>query len=341
MQSIQPVEKTYHAGDFVLQSGKILLDTRLHYLQIGELNDSRDNLILLPTYYGGTHTGNLPLIGAQGPIDPERHCIVIPNLIGNGQSTSPSNAHPSQRGPNFPYVSLYDNVQLQHQLLESCFSVADIALVAGWSMGGMQALQWACLYPQQVKRVAAICATARCWPHNQVFLEGVKAALTCDSAWQGGNYQKPPAAGLKAFGRVYAGWAYSQAFFRNQTYRELGFDSIEQLLNFWEADHLQQDANNLLAVLHTWKCGDISNNSRFNGDMAQALKAIKANTLIMPSSTDFYFTAEDAQNEAEQMVDATFHPLQSEWGHCAGAPGRSSADTRYILEALRQLMSKS
>ncbi|MEB3733938.1 alpha/beta fold hydrolase [Halopseudomonas pachastrellae] len=80
--------------------------------------------------------------------------------VGQRQSTSPSNAHESQRGPEFPSVTLYDNVVLQQQMIEKCFGGGTIQLVAGWSMGGMQALQWGCLFPQQVKRVASICATA-------------------------------------------------------------------------------------------------------------------------------------------------------------------------------------
>ena len=338
MLKFQIVEKIYQAGNFSLQSGKILLDAQLSYIQIGQLNPAKDNLVLLPTYYGGTHEGNLPLIGAASTLDPDRYCILIPNLLGNGQSSSPSNAHPDQRKALFPSISLYDNVRLQHQLVQTHFADASIALVAGWSMGGMQALQWASLYPEQVRAAASICATARCWPHNQVFLEGVKAALTCDPVWSDGNYTTPPAAGLKAFGRVYAGWAYSQAFFRNETYRQLGHHSIEELLRFWEDDHLQQDANDLLCMLHTWKTADISRNPIFNGSMGAALGAIQARCLIMPGSTDLYFTKEDALTEAAQIPNATFALLDSEWGHCAGAPGRNPTDTRKIFDALKGLL---
>tara|TARA_B100000965_G_scaffold352971_1_gene328508 strand:+ start:1636 stop:2667 length:1032 start_codon:yes stop_codon:yes gene_type:complete len=340
MPGYQAVEKEFHAGDFPLQNGEVLKNTRLRYLQIGQINAQRDNLIVLPTYYGGTHSGNLPLIGAPGPIDPERYCILIPNLLGNGQSTSPSNAHESQRGPEFPSVTLYDNVVLQQQMIERCFDGGTIQLVAGWSMGGMQALQWGCLFPQQVKRVASICATARCWPHNYVFLEGVKAALTCDSGWLQGRYLSPPTAGLEAFGRVYAGWAYSQAFFRKALYKQMGFDSIEALLQYWEDDHLEQDANNLLSVLNTWQQGDISANPVWKGDFHAALKGITAPSLIMPGSSDLYFTAEDARNEAEHLSGARFQPLESDWGHCAGAPGRNPADTESILNALTELLSE-
>jgi homoserine O-acetyltransferase len=338
MQQYQGVEHTFRLGELPLQSGAVLQDAWLGYLQFGELNRAADNLILLPTYYGGTHLGMVPLIGAHGPLNPQHYCIIIPNLIGNGRSISPSNAGPDQSAGHFPPVSLYDNVQAQKRLVEQRFDDAPLALVMGWSMGGMQALQWGCQFPDRVARVMSVCATARCWPHNQVFLEGVKAALTCDPAWQNGFYRDPPAAGLKAFGRVYAGWAYSQAFFRDGLYRQLGLESIEALLQFWEEDHLAQDANNLLAVLETWKSADISQNPIFNGDFTAALQAIAAKTLVMPGATDLYFTAHDAAWEAARMPNAECRPLVSDWGHCAGAPGRNPRDTACMLAACASLL---
>lgn len=341
MTELKGIEGRFAVGDLALQSGEVLRETELAYLQFGELNEAADNLVLLPTYYGGTHSGNTPLIGAHGPLDPARYCIVIPDLIGNGCSTSPTRAHPSQSAGSFPRVTLFDNVTAQQRLIAKRFRNAPLALVVGWSMGGMQALQWGCSFPDQVHRVMSICATARCWPHNRVFLEGVKAALTCDPAWQRGFYSKPPEAGLKAFARVYAGWAYSQAFFRDGLYGELGYESIDALLAYWEEDHLSQDANNLLAVLDTWQTADISANSRYNGDFIAALGAIRARTTVMPCSTDLYFTEHDAAWETSHMSNAECRPLISDWGHCAGAPGRNPADTRRILNACAELLAHS
>lgn len=331
----------YEAGDFALSSGDVLRSARLHYHQIGELNAPKDNLILLPTYYGGAAAGLHPWVDADGPLDPARYCIVIPALLGAGESSSPSNTRGSQAGAGFPPVSLYDNVMLQKQLIDERFGGARIALAMGWSMGGMQALQWGSLFPDQVGAVLATCCTARCHPHNQVFLEGVKAALTCDQTFRDGHYAEPPERGLRAFGRVYAGWAYSQAFFRHERWRDLGFDSVEALLQFWEADHLGQDANDLLTVLDTWQQGDISNNPVFRRDYPSALAAITMPTWVMPSSTDLYFTAEDAATDSRGMAGAQLEILPSEWGHIAGGPGREPGIQEQILEAARTLLQRS
>lgn len=340
MTGNQWLKEEFEAGDLPLFGGETLRSARLHYHQIGQLNAPKDNLILLPTYYGGAAEGNHPWVGPDSPLNPDQYCIVIPALLGAGESSSPSNTPGPQAGAGFPAISLYDNVMLQKRLVDQVFGGASLALVMGWSMGGMQALQWGCLFPDQVRAVLATCCTARCYPHNRVFLEGVKAALTCDQNFQDGHYQQPPERGLRAFGRVYAGWAYSQAFFRHERWRELGFESIEALLKFWEQDHLAQDANNLLSVLNTWQQGDISANPVFQGDYGAALGALAMPTCILPSSTDLYFTAEDAGQDARQMPGARLEVLASEWGHSAGGAGRELPSQQQILAAAQSLLTQ-
>lgn len=335
----QWLKEEFETGDLPLSGGNTLRSARLHYHQIGQLNAPKDNLILLPTYYGGAAGGNHPWVGPDSPLDPDKYCIVIPAMLGAGESSSPSNTPGAQSGAGFPATSLYDNVMMQKRLVDEVYGGARLALVMGWSMGGMQALQWGCLFPDQVRAVLATCCTARCYPHNRVFLEGVKAALTCDQNFKDGHYQQPPERGLRAFGRVYAGWAYSQPFFRHERWRELGFKSIEALLQFWEQDHLTQDANDLLTVLSTWQRGDISDNPVFQGDYKSALGALTMPTYIMPSSTDLYFTQEDAAQDARQMPGARLEVLPSEWGHIAGGAGREAKSQHKVLAAAHALLS--
>ena len=142
-------------------------------------------------------------------------------------------------------------------------------------MAGCQSYQWGAQYPDMVDAILPFCASARTSPHNNVFLEGVKAALVTDAAFADGNYTAPPEAGLRAFARVYAGWAYSQTFYRERLHCELGFETWEGLLLDWERDHLAWDANDLLAKLRTWQQGDISANERYGGDFERALGAIR------------------------------------------------------------------
>ena len=153
-------------------------------------------------------------------------------------------------------------------------------------MAGCQSFQWAAQYPQMVRAILPFCASAKTAEHNIVFLEGVKAALQADGDYDNGNYQTPPVKGLKAFARVYAGWAFSQTFFREQMYKLKGFDSAEALLQDWERAPLDWDANDLLCNLWSWQHGDISNQPAYKGDFHLALATIEANTIVIVCDND-------------------------------------------------------
>jgi homoserine O-acetyltransferase len=230
-------------------------------------------------------------------------------------------------------------VRLQHQLITQKFGIEKVALVTGWSMGAQQTFQWGASYPDMVERIAPFAGTAKTWPHNFVFLEGVKAALRADAAWNNGWYTEPPTTGLRAVGRVYAGWGFSQAFYREQRYRDMGYHSLEDfLVGYWEGFFLKKDANNLLAMAWTWQNADISANPMYNGDFEKALRSIKAKAVVMPGRTDLYFTPEDNEYETKLMPDAAFRPIESIWGHFAGG-GVNPADTKFIDDNLKALLA--
>jgi len=260
-------------------------------------------------------------------------------MLGNGLSTSPSNAHPSQTASEFPSVSIYDNVELHYRLLTEELRVKRLRLLTGWSMGALQAYHFAALYPAMVDALMPFCGSARCSPHNFVFLDGVRSALCADPVYNGGRYQRQPVAGLKAFGRVYCGWAYSQSFFRHHRYRELGFNTLEDLLIDWEQDHCNWDANNLLAKLNTWQRADIANHSRFNGDFNLAMSAITARTIVMPCCTDLYFPPEDSEIEVAAMTNAELRVIESDWGHCSASPDKNAEVMAQLESTFAELLA--
>ena len=336
----------FDAGDLALDSGATLHSARLAYQTYGTLNAARNNCVVFPTYYTGTHRNNARMIGAGKALDPAHWFIVVPNLFGNGLSSSPQLVdvperglpEGTQRGAAFPTCSIADNVRCQHRLVFHELGVRSVALVAGWSMGALQAYQWAVSYPDVVSALLPICGAARCSPHNAVFIEGVLAALRADSMFAGGHYTQKPVEGLKAFGRVYAGWAYSQGFFREHRYRDLGFATVEELLFAWEHEHLAWDANNLVTKLATWTSADCSAGQRFNGDITRALGSIRARAIVMPCDRDLYFTLDDNAFEASLIPGAELRPLVSVYGHCAGAPGRFPAEMQFVDAAIRELL---
>ena len=331
----------FEFGDFVLQNGATLRGCKLAYKTFGTLNAAKDNVIVYPTWYSGQHDANEWLIGAGMALDPASQFIIIPNMFGNGLSSSPSNTPEPYDGPRFPKVTAYDNVRAQHRLVTERFGIERIRMVTGWSMGALQTFHWGALYPDMVERIAPFCGSAKCSRHNFVFLEGVKAALTADVAFAGGRYTSKPAIGLRAMARVYAGWGFSQAFYREELdLKALGYSSLEDfLIGFWEGLFLAKDANNLLAMLWTWQNGDISANELYHGDYAKALGAITPRAYVMPGQTDLYFPPEDSANEVAHMPNATLVPVPSIWGHFAGGPGLNPADVKFIDEKLIELLA--
>lgn len=316
-------------GDLPLASGAVLTGARLVYASAGRLNAAGDNVILLPTYYTGSHASYAPIIGPGRAIDPARHFVVIPNMFGNGVSTSPSHRPTGPARAAWPRVGIADCVAATHRLLTGHLGVQRVALAAGWSMGAMQALHLAAGFPDLVMRVAAICGTASCWPLNRVFLEGVRGALLADPAFAGGAYAAPPEAGLRAFGRAYCGWAYSAAFFRERLYRTLGHETLEDVLRAWEAEHLAIDAMDLIAMLDIWAGATLA---------PERMAGITARVVMMPCDHDAYFTLEEAAIETARISGAELRPILSPHGHCAGAPGRFPTETAMIDAALRSLL---
>ncbi len=331
----------YALGDVVLQSGATLRDAKLAFKTFGTLNADRSNAIVYPTWYSGRHYDNEWLIGPGRALDPDKYFIIIPNMFCNGLSSSPSNTPEPRNGPRFPRVTAYDNVRQQHRLVTEKFGITTLPLVTGWSMGALQTYHWGCLYPDMVQRILPFQGSAKCSRHNYVFLDGAKAALMADAAFEEGWYRGAPHKGLRAFGRVYAGWGFSQTFYRVEAdLKIMGYASLEDfLVGFWEGLFLARDANNLLGMLWTWQHGDISDNEVFKGDFAKALGAIKAKAILMPCKTDLYFPPEDNEIEAKHMPNAELRVVDSYWGHFAGGPGTSPADIEVLEAALRELLA--
>ena len=318
-------EGTWAADNVRLQRGGTLKQARIVWKTYGTLSPKRDNVILYPTSYGAHHTDIEWLVDVRHCLDPSRYFIVIPNMLTNGLSSSPSNT------PDFPEVTTYDNVMLQRQMLLELFGIDRLKLVYGWSMGAQQAYHWGALFGEAVERIVVNCGSARTAPHNFVFLEGIRTTLEAAAT---------PQLGLRAMGRIYAGWALSQTFYRHEMWRGLGFTSLEDfLVRSWEANFLRRDMHDLLAQLWTWQHGDISANDLYRGDLQMALAGIKAKVLLMPSATDLYFQTDDNRQELPYLKYGKLVEIPSVWGHRAGNPRDNPEDAAFIDAQVEALLN--
>lgn len=328
---------TFELGGLTLQSGAVLPGAQLRWKTHGTLSPGRDNVVLYPTSYGAQHPDLEWLIGPDGVLDPNRWFIVIPDMFGNGLSSSPSNT------PDWPaLVTAWDNVHAQRRLLAEMWGIERLHAVYGWSMGAQQAYHWAALFPDRVARAVINCGSARTATHNRVFLKGLMAVLeAAPEHGGGGRFSAEPAAALRAFGRIYAGWALSQDFYRADLHRTaLGAPDLDSFLRTdWEERFARRPAADLYAQLCTWEAGDISRDPRYGGDLTRALNAITARLLLMPGETDLYFRVADNAAELPHLRDAVLQPIPSIWGHRAGNPSINPADAAFLRDTVRAFLA--
>ena len=323
---------SFDLGDLPLLAGGTLRGARLSWRAHGTLSPARDNVILYPTSYSAQAPELEWLIGPDGILDPTRWCIIQPDMFGNGLSSSPSNV------ADYPaLVTAWDNVHAQRRLLAEQFGVTRVACVYGWSMGAQQAYHYAAAFPSGAERIIAICGSARTAVHNQVFLRGLLAVLEAAPEYIGaGRFSARPEATLRAFGRIYAGWALSQDFYREGRHLAAEPDLEAFLTNQWEARWLVRDAANLYAQAKCWDAGDISANPLYGGDLAAALAAIQARVLLMPGETDLYFRTADNAAELPHLRQAELLPIPSVNGHRAGNPNGLAEDKAFIRQHTRR-----
>ncbi|WP_240437508.1 hypothetical protein [Sciscionella marina] len=234
---------------------------------------------------------------------------------------------------------MLDNINAQHTLVTEHLGIERLALVTGWSMGAGQTYQWAVRHPEMVPKAVPFCGSAKTSLHNFVFLEGVQAALTADAGFRGGFYDTPPTTGLRALARVYAGWGFSQAFYWDETFRELGYSSLEDfLIGFWEDLFIGKDANDLLCMLWTWQQADVGRTPGYDGDLRKALSAIRARLCSVPAEKDLYFPPEDEQWSSQFIPGGEVRVIPGTWGHFAGG-GANPTDTAFIDGVLKEVLA--
>ena len=330
--------RIYELGDFTFESGVTLPDAKLSYVTHGEFNETKDNAVLVPSWYSGDHHGYEYLMGPDKALDPSKLFIIATDMFANGHSSSPSNTPPPFAGPDFPEIAIRDNVRAVHRLLTEELGVERLRAVIGFSMGAQQAFQWAVSHPEMVDAIVALCGNAKEYPFGIVRLEGAKSALMADAAWNGGRYDAPPEVGLKALARHWASWGVSQEWWRQETHKELGFETIEERLLAAEQGWLTRDANNLLWQAKMWQRHDVGDTPGYDGDFEKALRAIRARALLMPGETDLYFPPADAESESRLIPGAKLVVIPSIWGHGAGA-GRGPGDADFINQAIAEFLN--
>ncbi len=338
-------------GDFVLdeplllESGRTLASPTLHYAVYGRLNAARDNAVLVcHALTGSALVGSWwPEIFAPGAVlSLENDFVICINMLGSCYgSTGPGSVNPETGkvyGPNFPLISIGDNVRAQARLLRS-LGVRRLRLVLGGSIGGMQALDWAILFPERVQRslvigVAPLSAMGLALNHLQ------RQAILDDPEWAGGYYlpQRPPRRGL-SLARQIGMLSYKSAELFDERYGRKpnrngedpwGLDGdgggliggrfdIAGYLDHQGARFIERfDANSYLAILRTMDTWDPMHG---HATAQEAFSGIRARLSLVGISSDWLFPCQSVRELASQIgaagVEADYREMTSAHGHDA------------------------
>ena len=365
-------EGVFELPNFALQSGETLSGVRLVYKTYG---DALLPVILHPTSFDARHPDLEYVIGPGRILDTSKYRVVVPARRRGPSASQPHAAHPEHAGQRAVEQSQQQAARrwlscgvcwgqraaagttqalssllhalsrfAQHLMLTQHLGVLSLALVYGYSMGAMQALHFAALFPSFVHRVVATAGTASCGQYNAVFLEGLLAILRSSEEFVAGDgfCASPPKRALAAFGRVYAGWGLPVEWYRAEMWRAHGFASLEDFMSrSFEAWTVNADANDLHAMLRTWRAGNIGAAVGVTSD-SEALSRITAKVVFCASPGDRYFPIEEIRAEAACIKGAQVVELMREWGHRAGDPHRpgQERDFELIKGTVAQLLAE-
>jgi len=344
------LEPTYE-GDFVLdeplllECGRALTGVTLHYAVYGRLNATKDNAVLVCHALTGS-----ALVGAWWPeifapgavLSLEHDFVICINLLGSCYgSTGPGSVDPETGniyGPDFPLVSIRDNVKAQSKLLNS-LGIRRLRLVLGSSLGGMQALDWAIYDPKRVENavvigVAPLSAMGLALNHLQ------RLAIVHDPAWAGGRYlpQRPPRQGV-SLARQIGMISYKSAELFDERYGRrpnrngedpwgldnqggglIGgrFDIAGYLDHQGERFIERFDANSYLAIMRTMDTWDPF---RGTSSASEAFGGICARLTFVGISSDWLFPPQTVRDFAYTIraagVPVDYREMTSAHGHDA------------------------
>ncbi len=339
-------------GPVQLESGALFAPLDFAYETYGTLNADKSNAVLIchaltgDQFVASTHpiTGKPGwwnnVVGEGKPIDPARHFIISVNALGGCMGSSgPASIDPATGEPygmDFPVITVQDMVRAQAILLDH-LGVETLASVVGGSMGGMQALSWASLFPDRVRSAIVIASTARHSAQNIAFHEVGRQAIMADPNWRGGAYYtagEPPAAGL-AVARMAAHITYlseaglTEKFGRrlqnrpdgSQGAKSFGFDAdfqVESYLRHQGASFTGRfDANSYLYITRAIDYFDLSEGH--DGNLAKAFQGNKVRFCVLSFDTDWLYTTADSRRIVRALnaagAAASFVELSSPFGH--------------------------
>jgi homoserine O-acetyltransferase len=350
-----------------LDCGRELYPVRIAYETYGTLSPVRDNVILVcHALSGDAHAAGFAatppeestrdgfgnedrdgssgkglgwwdgMIGPGKAFDTDRYFVVSTNLLGGcGGTTGPSSVDPSTGKPygsDFPVITVADMVRTERAFLDE-LGIDRVAAVAGGSLGGMQAFEWAILYPDQVDAIIAIASTHAIQPQGVAWNAIARNAITSDPDWQGGHYYdsgRRPDGGM-GIARMVGHITYLSAKgLADKFGRRLQFADdirftvtqpefeVESYLRHQADTFVRRfDANTYLYTSRALTYFDLAR--QYGGTLQSALRDVQARTLLIAFSSDWLYPPSGSEELADALrgldKDVELHVIDAPYGH--------------------------
>jgi homoserine O-acetyltransferase len=297
-------QKFADLGNLELVSGELLKNCRIGYRTFGKMNADRSNIIVIPTWAGGTTDELRNNVGTGKLVDDADYYVVLIDALSNGVSSSPSNSK-SQPRMKFPKIAVRDMVNTEHELLTKTLGIQHVKAVMGISMGGMQTFQWMVSYPGFMDYAIPIVGSPHVAPYDVVMWRINIDALEDSAGWHHGNYKENPA---KLVHFEIGELTLQTPTEYNRTHTR---EQVLAALTKAETDKAE-DANNTIRQSEAMMGLDVSD--VFDGSMEKAAGAVKAKVLVVVAKQDHTVTPQPAKNFAE-LLHAPVLELESDCGH--------------------------
>lgn len=343
IEDLQTAETIYQKliinEPFEFVSGKKISSVSIAYETYGKLNSDGTNAILIcHALSGDSHASNYNypdgregwwdgLIGPGKPFDPEKYFIVCSNFLGGCYGTSgPASLNPitgKKYGLEFPQMTVRDMVNLQLKLIEH-LGIKKIKTISGGSLGGMQAIEWALMYPDLVESIIPMATSVQHSPWAIGLNEIQRKAITDDVNYENGNYSTQPVKGLST-ARMLAMMTYrsdknfEEKFGRAEKFsndkNEKPFFEVESYLHYQGQKLVQRfDANTYIYITRAMDLNDVSKD---RGDLQSTLGRIKAKALCIGIDSDLLYPAHEQREIADNIPGAEYFEIKTPYGHDA------------------------
>lgn len=309
---------------FSLENGRTLREVDIAYRTWGDKRNAADNTILICHALTGSADVEAwwpNIIGPGRAFDPEKDFIVCANILGSCYGTTgPVSLNPDGSGPyraDFPRISVRDMVRLERILLDA-LGIEHVALVTGPSLGGMQALEWAAMYPDRVGSIVPIGVGGRHSAWCIGVSEAQRSAIQADPNWQGGYYSldKPPRAGLAAARMMaictYRSWYSFDRRFKRSMHDEQTYEVQSYLWHQGKKINDRFDANTYITLTHAMHTHDLG---RGRGNYEDVIRSIGQASLVVSVSTDALYPPHEQRELADLLPNARYEVLDCEHGH--------------------------